>query len=42
MTNIPNFLPAPAPTASVAPCRHRFDAKRPYGNGFALSARCAR
>jgi hypothetical protein len=42
LSNTPNFLPEPAPTASIKPCRHSSDLERQYGSGFALSARCAR
>lgn len=38
----PNFLPEPAPTASVKSCRHNSDLERQYGGGSALSARCSR
>jgi hypothetical protein len=42
LINTSNFLPEPATTLSVMPCRHSFDLKRQYGSGFALPARCAR
>ena len=36
------FLPEAAQAASALPCRHSFDAKRPYGNVLALAGRYAR
>ena len=37
-----NFLPEPATTGSVMPCRHGFDPNHQYGSGLTLTARCAR
>jgi hypothetical protein len=40
--NTPMFLAEAAIVASVLPCRHSFDEKRPSGYALALAGRCAR
>jgi len=39
--NTPKLLSRPSRPALAMPCRHGLGQKRPYGNDFALPARCA-